>query len=286
MTRLASIAATMFALTAAGRASAQNGPPLTQAECQTAATDLSNRAVGWKWERIATCGAFGAQALANALTGARLVTDEAFLKDLYRTATGVRDAGLLQTAMQLAEDNAAGTPARVTALLIALSQYQRFLRPSGLTFSQLVSTPIDASCMIKAPAGIINYGSDLGVTLADRQAASDRAAALGANPSANAVVRALARCVSTFVAFDAPPQVDPQLLTVEHVCGTKYRVRNSGRRLVDVAYRMFNGVERGELTVPAGGEAFIITHCVCGFDFIYQGQVIRQVQIGSTTCTS
>jgi hypothetical protein len=276
----------MFALAAAGRASAQNSPPLTQAECQTAATDLSTRAPGWKWERIATCGAFGAQSLASALAGARLVTDSAFLTDLYRSASGVRDAGLLQTTMQVAEDNTAGTPARVTALLIALSQYQRFLRPFGLTFTQLVNTPLDASCMIKAPTGQINYDSDLGVTLADRQAASNRAAALAVSPSANAVVRAFARCVSRYVSFDAPPPVDPQLIAVEYVCGTKFRVRNNSTRLVDVAYQMFHGVERGELSVPARGEAFIITHCVCGFDFLYQGQVIRQVFIGTTVCPS
>jgi hypothetical protein len=68
----------------------------------------------------------------------------------------------------------------------------------------------------------------------------------------------------------------PQLITVEYVCGTKHRVCNAGTRLVDVSYYRFHTTEHGELSVPAGGEAFIFTHCTCGLELRYQGEPIRQ----------
>jgi hypothetical protein len=261
---------------------AQFYDPLTPAECQTAATALANRAPSAQWDRLGTCGAVGAQAFKTALAAARLTSDVTFLSVLASQAGFVRDVGLLQTAMELAEDNGATTAARVAGLLTALSQYQAALRIRERTFSQLVSTPLGSFCFVSASIGV-PYMSDLGVTLADRQAASDRSAALALS-SSNAVVRDLARCVSDYVSFDAPPSVDPQLITIAYVCGTKHRVRNAGTRQVLVSYQLFHGPEHGEFYVPPGGEELIITHCECGLELSYKGLAIRQSFWTGTPC--
>ena len=63
------------AATLSREATSQGVPQMSQRECETAATALSNRAPGWQWELIGACGSFGAQTLASALIAARLSTD-------------------------------------------------------------------------------------------------------------------------------------------------------------------------------------------------------------------
>jgi hypothetical protein len=77
-----------------------------------------------------------------------------------------------------------------------------------------------------------------------------------------------------------PLPVDPQLITFQYVCGTKYRVRNAGTRLVDVSYQVFHVTGRGELTVPANGEACVIAHHPYAVALCHQGQAIRDAQNG------
>ena len=47
---------------------------------------------------------------------------------------------------------------------------------------------------------------------------------------------------------------------------------------------MFHVPEAGEVTVESGGEVTIVTHCICGFDVLLDGVVIRQVFNGGTNC--
>ena len=195
---------------------------------------LHNRDASWKWERIATCGASGAQALITAFGDARLMTDTIFLRDLYRASSALRSAGLLQASLQLAEDAGATVPARVTALLTVASQSQMFLAPGDRSFGNLTRVPVGNYCLMTTPMGV-DYLNDLGVTVADLQGAAVRTAVLARSASASVVVRELARCVSRYVSFDAPPPIDPDDITIDYVCGTRYRVRNSSLRLVVVA---------------------------------------------------
>jgi hypothetical protein len=125
--------------------------------------------------------------------------------------------------------------------------------------------------------------SSLGVTVGDRQSASIRSAELSFN-SPNVVIRERARCVSSYISFDAPPSVDPQLITLEYVCGTKFRVRNASVKLVEVSYLGFRASAGGTVNVPAKDETLIITHCVCGIELYYEGQVIRSSLNGGTPC--
>ena len=276
------VAVMAVAATFSREATAQGTPRMTQRECETAATALSNRAPASQWERIGWCGSFGAQTLARALIAARLSTDTAFLSDLAWSARLVRDVGLLQTAMQLAEDSTATTAARVVGLLTVVAQYAAGIAPRGRTFAQLVSVPV-GWCWMSNPFHS-SYTSDLGVALSDRQSAAMRSATLGLTPSVDPVIRDLASCVSDYVAFDAPPSVDPQLITLDYVCGSKFRVRNAGVKSVRVSYLGFGAQDGGGLYVPANSEAFVIARCECALDLFYQGRLIRSAPNAGTTC--
>ena len=126
--------------------------------------------------------------------------------------------------------------------------------------------------------------SDLGVTVSDRQSASLRSAALALKPSVDPVIRDLAGCVSDYVAFDAPPSVDPQLITLDYVCGNKFRVGNAGVKSVRVSYLGFRAQDGGGLYVPANSEAFVVAQCECALDLFYQGRLIRSALNGGTMC--
>jgi len=258
-------------------------PPLTSAECQTAAQALAaGSRQTWRWERVAECGASGAAALSAALGAARASTDSVLLSALFRTGSRVRDAALWQASLNLAADRSAAVPARVVGMMVAVAQYEPGLIPVEPTWTRFVTVPMGTACRFERSEQS-GWTSDLGVQSGYLESTAAALDARSVDATESPVIRELAACLRAYLS-GVPQTVDPALITLAYVCGTKYRVANASPFPVTVSYALFHGSERGELPVPPNGAAFIVTNFVYGITLYYQGQAIREAQNGGTTC--
>ena len=271
------------ALTSLGGAQTPGRPALTAAECQVAAQALgAGSRETWRWERIAECGSNGAAALTAALTAARSTTDSVFLSALFRTASRVRDTGLWQASMNLGADKSAAVPARVVGMLVSAAQYEPGLIPVESSWARFVTVPIGTACRLERSEQT-GWTSDLGIQTDYLQSTAGALSATSVDQTEPAVVRELAGCLRAYLS-EVPQVIDPALITLEYVCGTKYRVSNASPFRITVSYALFHGPERGELTVPPNGSAFIVTNYVYGISLFYQGQAVREAQYAGTAC--
>jgi len=267
---------------AAGRASAQD---ITPAECQAQIAALNSGTRDMRgWERIGECASTAGPALASRLRAARMETDSLYLMSLLTAATQMQEPNVWQAGVDLADDAGATVSARVVGLLVQLGQYSDVLSPFGRrSWQTLVSVPWSGLCGFDV-TDQARYRSKVALPSYAYPASASHLDALAANASTPAVVRNLARCVREAMARAVPETVDPSLIFLEYVCGTKYRVRNNATKWVDVSYQVYHVSERGDLTVGPGRELVFWTHAPYAVALYYNGQLIRDAQNGQTPC--
>lgn len=178
--------------------------PLSARDCDRAASVVSRGRVDYgALHTVTFCGTVGANALAAGIPKLAAETDTAKLDDYMTTADNWADAGILNAAIQLA-NNASATPqARVYAVrhLITRLQPLHLFTYAGLAMSTDTTTLADGTrvwsngCM--GSIGSERSGTIVGSPLPADYEARIRAtlATLAASQSAPAALRNAARCV-------------------------------------------------------------------------------------------
>jgi hypothetical protein len=271
-------------LAALGKAQTPPLPPYSAAECQYAAQSLGNTPLQpSKWARIAECGQTGATALASAINAAHAQSDMTFLRTLLFAGSHIRDQGVSDASIALIQDRSGTVAARMVGMLIAVSQREAGMTLGSANWASAVTVPMGNACQISRSREYSAWASDLGLQAGAIGVIATALGAVSADATEPPVIRDFARCLGGFWS-DVPQVVNTSLITVAYVCGQKYKVTNASPFRVTVGFQLFHSAERGELSVPANGEEFIVTHNPYGFDLLYQGQIIGQAQNGLTGC--
>lgn len=261
-------------------------PAPTAEECDAAVAALNaGSPTGAGWERIAQCGSAGVTALGNALWNARSSVDSVYLLALHSAASKVRHTTIFGTAREVASSTSASLDARMMSLLLLLSQHERTLgRRSSETWQTFVTVPMGASCRLAAQTEAEYLtAAALPSDYIERMAATTEP--IMNSTSAPAALRDLARCVRTIIADTLPERVPTSAITLEYVCGNRFRVSNSGALWIDVNYRVQNTTETGDLVVAPHAHTEFTTEAVGRVFLYYLGQDIRERNNGGLPCS-
>jgi hypothetical protein len=228
-----------------------------------------------------------APVLAQAVRGARALSDTAYLGRLASAAGEVRDIGIFTAALEIADDGAAANAGRVMALMVTVAQLGSGQDLEGYTRPELFTQPVSASVGCGFALASEAFTADHGLPAdADRRAARviDRIV----REREPALVQNLARCARTSIAADVPLQVDVAKVKVDYVCGSEYRVQNhSGSTLLlNLAVTGNDGVTRtSAVSAPGiGGWTRFVAPATGTLQMTYDGQPVATVANGGRRC--
>jgi len=260
------------------------GAQPTPAQCTAAAAALAagNRyAEGW--ERIPQCGVQGGVAIANALSTAKTVTDSIYLRYLLGAASRIRDGNVWQAAITLSGDKTATHESRVIGLLALLAQHDvaAGLR-INLSWNQLMTLPWE-TCRFRPDPGAF-YFSDNSLPGGAVNTAAAHFDTVADDVTNHPVIRTVAGCARAMLLSEVPETVDPSLIQLSYVCGTKFRVNDLGSKWVDVTYQVQSTEESAVLVVGPQAEKVFWTDETGTVVLFYLGNAIRTTANGGTAC--
>ena len=278
--------AAVIVVTAPQIAKAQtiSAPPITDAQCAAAVSDLNAGQTTGQWDILGQCGEAGTAAVVAALRAARSNTDSSYLKRLKTLASSIRHPDMLLASQEVALDNTAGVGARAISLLILLAQYDNSLvLPFNLSWTKFTTVPMKSACRLYHAedaqyAQQVAMQSDYLTTVAST---ADQIAHNGTEP---AVLRDLASCVRTSVSNKVPRTVSPTDLTVTYVCGNKFHIANASYNAALVKYRLQTATQTKDVSIAAGGSVDVWTNTAGALIVSIDGTELPPVQNGATAC--
>jgi hypothetical protein len=196
-----------LAITSTSTAGAQlySAPTPSQADCRRAAAEWSASRRSKEFTpasaMIPYCGAFGDSVLASALRRSVSESDTVYLRELYGEAVQHRSPLLLAAAGAVAVDRNATLPARVTALLLVLGQYQPAMGfPPSVGYAELMG-PTWPGCRIT----IYNDSPPPGPPQLPQvlRGVAQALDSLATSPSEPTQIRSLAECVARKISADS-----------------------------------------------------------------------------------
>jgi hypothetical protein len=103
--------------------------------------------------------------------------------------------------------------------------------------------------------------------------------------STPAVLRDFARCGRVALLPVAPRLVDPDLLVLAYVCGTRFRIENNGPYDAQLIFSVVGTSERRTLNVNRNSAVTYQSRAVGTVELLYNGQVVRQTPNRGIACT-
>lgn len=260
----------------------KHGPPPTSGDCTSYASAVSSGSRDWgQWGRIAACGTVGGNALAAALQAAVAETDTLYLGPFLSVLYLIRDSAVTRVARNVALNSSASVQARTMALAAGLAQYDNSMI-AGPGFGPMLAAT-ESNCPV-SPFGIGHFYES---TTVSQGSAVLAAAVLDSvyysSAPTPAPLRSFARCLRIMLTDVAPLRVPNSAITLEYVCGNRFKVQNSGREYATVGYGTPNGA-LVNMTVPPGGAQRFTTSRVQNIQLSYFGVVIRTASNAGTIC--
>ena len=100
--------------------------------------------------------------------------------------------------------------------------------------------------------------------------------------TAPAPVRRVAECLRSTI--DVPPIIAANLIFLEYICGTQFRIRNTNAESAELRYEVENSDELGDLVVGGRGEIILNTDKAGTVRLFLQDMLIQSRANGGTTC--
>ncbi|MFN2602574.1 MAG: hypothetical protein ABR582_07455 [Gemmatimonadaceae bacterium] len=246
--------ATVFSSTVSGQNT--GAPPPSADECTAAVASLTAGEHTGDWNRIARCGEPGITAVVNAIAALRNETDSLYLQRLATVASYIKNPDLLGASQQIATDNSATVPARLTALLIMAEQYHNALTlRTDCSWDQFVNGPgceltwITDVEYVQVAAMPSDYVASIANT----------ASQVASNTQNPAVIIKFARDLRALLLNEVPETIAPASIVVSYTCGNKFRVTNNGSIWADGSYQVGGTTEHGAISVPSNGSIDVYT---------------------------
>ena len=259
-------------------------PAISSSECNAAVASLNAGQHTGAWEFIGSCGQTGKTALVNALGAMRLETDSIYLKKLVAVGSSIRDPGVLAAAQQVASDNAATIPARMTGLLVLIGQYDSAVGlPMRYSWLQFTTVPSGPGCRIRRmedadytqaapmPSGFVG---SIAATVEQ----------IAGNTQTPKVVRDFSGCLRSLLANQIPQTVSPSSIATTYLCANKFRVTNSGSIPASGTYQVENTIERGDVAIPSNGSVQIVTIATGAITIAFPGFTTVPVANAGISC--
>lgn len=278
--------AAAIAVTAPQIAKAQIlGPPITEAQCAAAISELNAGQSAAPWDIVGQCGEAGTAAVAAALRAARSNTDSSYLKRLKTVASSIRHPDILLASREVALDNTAGVGARAISLLILLAQYDNSLDlPFTLSWIEFTTVPMKSACRLYNTEDAL-YAQQAAMPTDYLTTIASTADQIAHNGTESAVLRDFASCVRTSVSHKVPRTVSPSDLTVTYVCGNKFHIRNSSYNHAMAKYRVENTTLTEDIAIPENGSVDVWTNTPGALIVSIGGTNLSPVANGATACS-
>lgn len=222
--------------------------------------------------------------MAQALRAAKSETDLDYLHALYLTMSNIRAPSALDVSAAVSADKSAATPARVTAMLILLSQFDNHLMPLlRKPWTDFTSQPVGDDCPFSPVVSAdYTYRTQLPADSLTRiTAVLDH---IRKDAHDNEIVRDLARCMRTLLRTAAPIVVDPRSLSLAYVCGTRFQVRNRSDEWVTVSFRVEQTTDRGDVRVGPADHVTFTAREMGTMRIFYRGAVVAAERNGGIQC--
>jgi len=270
-------------LSASSNLNAQSLPHPTAKECEAAASSLAQGSDSSGWERLVDCGEMAGPAFAKAIIAAGSQTDVSYLGRLYSAVARVRHPAIFNSALEVMKDPAASGPARATAILMALSQHEPgWGLPPSVSYSQAVTSKGSASCrMVRFQKQLYRSSTPLPASYLQQLAHATEQLSTSSSPPS---VQALARCAHQVVVQEVGEDVSK--LDLVYLCGNRFRARNQSQEWVHVSYDVPGTHDRGDLTIPPGGETTFTTEKRGATRLNYRGKPIKTAPNSGASCSS
>jgi hypothetical protein len=286
MTSMISTRRTLFAVmvcvASASQMVAQGSLP-GQAQCADAFARAANDARAAAREGIlGGCGLAGTRLIARVVQGSTRDVDQSHFMRLRDVSP--RSGVIFDAALALAVNPAAAAEARIGAMRILATQLVGrggdLQIPGGIGAlargSALCFLGLDGS---GDTTGV--EGDPLPANYEERVRTSMEALALSAN---DPVVRNGARCVR---AYFKPAMIEPLpagSIEIAFVCGTQFRIRNTGSRSVVLTFDIAGRPGRTNVVSPVG-DSFIVAEYPGVVRLYYAAQQIGAASSGSAVCS-
>jgi hypothetical protein len=230
--------------------------PISADQCTAAVASLTAGDRTGDWDFIAACGQPGVTAVVNATAALRNETDSVYLQRLVRVASEIRNPDLLAASQQLAMDNSATVPARLTGLLIMIGEYDNTLMlRSECSWGQFISGgPCDLTRVTD-----VEYTQDAAMPSDYVASIANTASQIASNAQNPAVISKFARDLRALLLKQVPETVAPASIVVSYTCGNKFRVTNNGSVWADGRYQVGGTTEHGAISVPPNGSIDVYT---------------------------
>jgi hypothetical protein len=262
-----------------------SAPPITNAQCATAVSDLNVGQTNGQWDILGQCGEAGTAAVVAALRAARNNTDSSYLKRLKAVASSIRHPDILLASREIALDNTAGVGARAISLMVLLAQYDKSLSlPFTLSWIKFTTVPMKSACLVY-PTEDAPYAQQAAMPTDYLTTIASTADQIEHNGTEPAVLRDLASCVRTSLSHKVPRTVSPNDLTVTYVCGNKFHIANASYDAALVKYRLQTSTQTKDVSIRAGGSADVWTNVTGALVVSIDGTELPPVQNGATACT-
>jgi hypothetical protein len=278
---IAVCSSTVFA--AAVSAQVVVGPTISADECTAGVASLTAGERAGEWEFVSACGQPGVAAIAAAVVALRNETDSLYLRKLTTVASSIRHPDVLSASQQIASDNSATVPARLSALLIMAAQYDNALTlPIRCSWDQFITSGTGCRLTRVEDAEYVQEGvmpADYVATIANT------ASQIASNTQNPAVIRDFADYLRAFLSHQIPETVTPASIVVSYICANKFRVTNSGSVPAMGNYQVGGTTERGDIAVPSGGSIEIITVMAGPITLSFPGFSTVPTPNGGSSCT-
>lgn len=236
-----------------------DGPTITADQCTAAVASLTAGNRTGDWDFIAACGQPGVTAVVNAVAALRDETDSVYLQRLVTVASDLKNPDLLAASQQIATDNSATVPARLTALLIMIGQYDnRLVLPSECSWGQFITLSSGSGCRLTRIEDV-EYVQVAAMPTDYVASIANTASQIASNALNPAVIRDFAQYLRAILSIQVPETVAPASIVVSYTCGNKFRVTNNGSIWADGSYQVGSTTEHGAISVPPNGSIDVYT---------------------------
>ncbi len=261
------------------------GPPLTTAECDSAAALLSGgERDPTGWAILSSCGSPGATALAGAIQAASSETDADYLQWLYFVASNIRDPAILGASGTLTENTGATVESRVIGILLLLSQFDNGLGPRlDISFATLLTSPAGANC----PIGVTYpgpYASRSQLQSDSLRRIVSPMETIKNDPNESQILRDLAACTRNLLTIAVPIRVNERNIHLTYICGNRFRVSNSSPESIMVTFDVDQTDKTGDFTVPPNADVVFTARGTGTVRLFYFGQLVQTKANGGLTC--
>lgn len=258
------------------------------ADCQKAADSLtagSRNADTWGYVSSNACRTVGPTAIATAIRNVRVgsVADTLYLSNLFTVAGDVQVLSVLDEAITLAESKPAPVAARAFGLMLMLNHHRYSTDIMGdRGWNGLLAD--------RGPRCQLDWMAHGGYSTAEpmpsdfRQRIAGSADRIAADAADSPVMRHLASCVRLTLRRDVPEVIAAELLQLEYVCGSEFRVRNSGAKTARLRFEVEGTADTGDLVVPGNGSAEFLTRTVGTVRLLQNGVLVRSLANPGTVC--